>query len=152
MRPDCQLFKMALRETRETRVSSNRLINCRSACRDALSTNGKSLPSFAEGHGCKPVDECEVGTLRSLGEGGCASEGSALRSVWRGATAVRPWGSTDFNHRLVVSRRSLIQTGTCDFLPERRKQPISRSTFTAGRLSPSVFSLTSPRLSRYQAR
>jgi len=35
-----------------------------------------------------------VGTLRSLGEGGCASEGSARRSVWRGATAVRPWGST----------------------------------------------------------
>src|SRR3989304_7704774 len=52
------------------------------------------LPSFAEGHGCKPVDECEVGTLRSLGEGGYASEGSARRSVWRGATAVRPWGST----------------------------------------------------------
>jgi len=25
------------------------------------------LPSFAESHGCKPVDECEVGTLRSLG-------------------------------------------------------------------------------------
>ncbi|MBI1997986.1 MAG: lytic transglycosylase domain-containing protein [Deltaproteobacteria bacterium] len=48
----------------------------------------------AYSHGCKPVDECEVGTLRSLGEGGCASEGSALRSVWRGATAVRPWGST----------------------------------------------------------
>src|SRR3989304_5087762 len=54
------------------------------------------LPSFAEGHGCKPVDECEVGTLRSLGEGGYASEGSARRSVWRGATAVRPWGSTSF--------------------------------------------------------
>jgi len=54
------------------------------------------LPSFAESQGCKPVDECEVGTLRSLGEGGCASEGSALRSVWRGATAVRPWGSTGF--------------------------------------------------------
>ena len=52
------------------------------------------LPSCAEGHGCKPVDECEVGTLRSLGEGGCASEGSARRRVWRGATAVRPWGST----------------------------------------------------------
>src|SRR3990170_1201976 len=52
------------------------------------------LPSFAESHGCKPVDECEVGTFRSLGEGGCASEGSALGSVWRGATAVRPWGST----------------------------------------------------------
>src|ERR1700693_1661196 len=55
---------------------------------------GFALPSFAEGHGCKPVDECEVGTLRSLGEGGCASEGSARRRVWRGATAVRPWGST----------------------------------------------------------
>jgi peptidoglycan/xylan/chitin deacetylase (PgdA/CDA1 family) len=66
------------------------------------------LPSFAEGHGCKPVDECEVGTLRSLSarpsqpkrllrrsrQGGCASEGSARRSLWRGATAVRPWGST----------------------------------------------------------
>src|SRR3990172_4260994 len=32
------------------------------------------LPSFAESHGCKPVDECEVGTLRSLGVGGYASE------------------------------------------------------------------------------
>src|SRR3990172_6074374 len=52
----------------------------------------QNLPSFAESHGCKPVDECEVGTLRSLGEGGYASEGSALRSVWRDATAVRPWG------------------------------------------------------------
>ena len=36
-----------------------------------------------------------MGTLRSLGEGGCASEGFALGSVWRGATAVRPWGSTE---------------------------------------------------------
>jgi hypothetical protein len=61
--------------------------------RDYGPTDG-ILPSFAEGHGCKPVDECEVGTRRSLGEGGCASEGSAPRSVWRGATAVRPWGST----------------------------------------------------------
>ena len=53
-----------------------------------------SLPSFAESRGCEPVDECEVGTLRSLGEVGYASEGFARRSVWRGATAVRPWGST----------------------------------------------------------
>ena len=55
------------------------------------------LPSFAESHGCKPVDECEVGTLRSLGDGGCASEGSALGSVWRGATAVRPSVGLHFN-------------------------------------------------------
>jgi hypothetical protein len=41
-----------------------------------------SLPSFAEGHGCKPVDECEVGTRRSLGEGGCASA-FAVRSRLR---------------------------------------------------------------------
>ena len=40
------------------------------------------------------MDECEVGTLRSLGEGGYASEGFGRRSMWRGATAVRPWGST----------------------------------------------------------
>ena len=49
------------------------------------------------------MDECEVGTLRSLGEGGCASGGSALRSVWRGATAVRPWGST-FQTRDLIHR------------------------------------------------
>ena len=35
-----------------------------------------------------------MGTPRSLGEGGYASEGSARRSVWKGATAVRPLGST----------------------------------------------------------
>ncbi|HXV82592.1 MAG TPA: hypothetical protein VEG60_22230, partial [Candidatus Binatia bacterium] len=48
----------------------------------------ESLPSFAESHGCKPVDECEEGILHSLGEGGYASEGFARRSVWRGATGV----------------------------------------------------------------
>ena len=41
-----------------------------------------ALPSFAESHGCKPVDECEVGTLRSLGEGGYASA-FAVRSRLR---------------------------------------------------------------------
>jgi hypothetical protein len=40
------------------------------------------LPSFAKGHGCKPVDECEVDTLRSLGEGGYASA-FAVRSRLR---------------------------------------------------------------------
>lgn len=29
------------------------------------------LPSFAEGHGCEPVDECAVGTLRSLADEAC---------------------------------------------------------------------------------
>jgi hypothetical protein len=28
-----------------------------------------NLPSFAESHECKPVEECKEGTLRSLGEG-----------------------------------------------------------------------------------
>jgi hypothetical protein len=36
-----------------------------------------------------------VGTLRSRGEGGCASEGSALRSVWRGTTACKAVGLHD---------------------------------------------------------
>ena len=59
-------------------------------------SNFEILPSFAEGHGCKPVDECEVGTLRSLGarpsqpkrllrrsrQGGCASA-FAVRSRLR---------------------------------------------------------------------
>jgi hypothetical protein len=40
----------------------------------------------------------KVGALRpspsEVGYGRRRSEGSALRSVWRGATAVRPWGST----------------------------------------------------------
>jgi len=35
------------------------------------------------------------GILRSLGEGGYASEGSARRSAVEGATAVKPWGSTE---------------------------------------------------------
>ena len=34
-----------------------------------LSMTGR-LPSCAESHGRKPVAECELGTLRSLGEGG----------------------------------------------------------------------------------
>ena len=34
------------------------------------------------------------GILRSLGEGGYASEGFARRSAVEGATAVKPWGST----------------------------------------------------------
>ncbi len=63
--------------------------------RSGSAVSSQLLPSFAEGHGFTPVDECEVGTLRSLGEGGYASEGSAPRSIWIGATAVRPWGSTD---------------------------------------------------------
>ena len=40
------------------------------------------LPSFAESHGCKPVDQCEEGILRSLGEGGYPSA-FAVRSRLR---------------------------------------------------------------------
>ena len=39
-----------------------------------------NLPSFADG--CEPVDECEEGILRSLGEGGYASA-FAVRSRLR---------------------------------------------------------------------
>jgi hypothetical protein len=54
----------------------------RSLCRKNELQRVVALPSFAEGHGCKPVDECEVGTRRSLGEGGCASA-FAVRSRLR---------------------------------------------------------------------
>src|SRR3972149_5936371 len=82
------------------------------------------LPSFAESQGCKPVDECEVGTLHSLGarpsqpkrllrrsrQGGCASEGSALRSAWRGATTVRPWGSTrGIKTKRIIARSQVFE-------------------------------------------
>ncbi|MDP2605114.1 MAG: DEAD/DEAH box helicase [Deltaproteobacteria bacterium] len=36
----------------------------------------------------------DEGILRSFSEGQYASEGSALRSAWRGATGASPWGST----------------------------------------------------------
>ena len=69
------------------------------------------------------MDECEVGTLRSLGEGGYASEGSARRSVWRGATAVRPWGFTcgtslsdNFRHAATYVDKILKVPGRLTFL------------------------------------
>ena len=80
--------------------SSNPMKKARGGRRDGFNRSGSAtcledaitLPSFAEGHGCKPVDECEVGTLRSLGarpsqpkrllrrsrQGGYASDGCAL--------------------------------------------------------------------------
>ena len=36
----------------------------------AAQTTNPVYPPYGEGHECKPVDECEVGTHRSLGEGG----------------------------------------------------------------------------------
>jgi len=30
---------------------------------------GDFLPSFADSHGCNPVNKCEEGIFRSLGEG-----------------------------------------------------------------------------------
>src|SRR5262245_32486061 len=52
------------------------------------------LPSFTESHWCNPVYEYDVGTVQRLGEGGYASEGFALRSVWTGGMVVRLSGST----------------------------------------------------------
>jgi hypothetical protein len=43
MRPGCQLFKMAFRETQKIQVGLNRLISYGSVCCDALSADGKSL-------------------------------------------------------------------------------------------------------------
>jgi len=75
--------------------------------RKKRATPRAAFPSFAESHVCKPADEGEVSTLRSLGarpsqpkrllrrsrQGGYASEGSARRSMWRGATAIGSWGT-----------------------------------------------------------
>ncbi len=88
--------------------------------------NRPGLPSFAESHGWKPVDECEVGTLRSLGEGGYASEGSALRSVWRGATAVRPWGFT-ITTGLPWNQRGYFNDALVDFGRELKRRGNSLS-------------------------
>jgi hypothetical protein len=49
-------------------------------------------PACAGSHGYQAVEECTAGVLRSLGEGGHASAGSA--EVSKGTTAVKPWGST----------------------------------------------------------
>jgi len=88
------------------------------------------LPSFAESHGCKPADECEVGTLRSLGEGGCASEGSALGSVWRGATTVRPWGSTPcLQHRRIGSQGRRLREGRSWIDRIRHLQNVGQNDF-----------------------
>src|SRR5574341_657690 len=49
-------------------------------------------PAYAGSRGCQAVEECAAGVLRSLGEGGHASAGSAEDT--KGTTAVKPWGST----------------------------------------------------------
>jgi hypothetical protein len=49
-------------------------------------------PACAGSHGYQAVEECTAGVLRSLGEGGHASAGSA--EVSKGTTAVKLWGST----------------------------------------------------------
>ena len=49
-------------------------------------------PAYAGSHGCQAVEECTAGVLRSLGEGGHASAGSAEDT--KETTAVKPWGST----------------------------------------------------------
>jgi len=53
--------------------------------------------------------------LRSFSEGGFASEGSARRSVWRCATAAKPWGSTGILR--VRNRKDIIQI---DAIPRLR--------------------------------
>jgi len=74
-----------------------------------------------------------VGTLRSLGarpsqpkrllrrsrQGGYASEGSARRSLWRGATAVRPWGSTAEVDRGELNSGSHVVEKNSDLLVAR---------------------------------
>jgi hypothetical protein len=55
-----------------------------------------SSPAYAGSHGCQAVEECAAGVLRSLGEGGHASAGSAEDT--KGTTAVKPWGSTIFDN------------------------------------------------------
>jgi hypothetical protein len=49
-------------------------------------------PAYAGSHSCKAVEECAAGVLRSFGEGGHASAGSAEDT--KGTTAVKPLGST----------------------------------------------------------
>ena len=71
-------------------------------------------PPSQKATGVNPWMNARGGTLRSLGEGGYASEGSALRRVWIGATAVRPWGST------VKQASGLVRDGAA--LPGRPNQ------------------------------
>ena len=65
--------------------------------------NARWVPSVALAPGLRSRSDCfggvgKGGTLRpspsEVGYGRRRPEGSALRGVWRGATAVRPWGST----------------------------------------------------------
>jgi hypothetical protein len=55
----------------------------------------RSSPAYAGSHSCQPVEECAAGVLRSLGEGGHASAGSAEDTIW--ITAVKPWCSTSLS-------------------------------------------------------
>ncbi len=64
-------------------------------------------PAYAGSHSCQAVEECAAGVLRSLGEGGHASAGSAEDT--KGTTAVKPWGSTrSYSPR---SRRNAVVAG-----------------------------------------
>lgn len=49
-------------------------------------------PASAGSHGFTAVEECAAGVLRSLGEGGQASAGSAEVAIR--TTASQPWSST----------------------------------------------------------
>ena len=53
----------------------------------------------------KAVEECAAGVLRSLGEGGPASAGSAEDA--KGTTAVKPWGSTRVAYRPCTGRSAV---------------------------------------------
>jgi hypothetical protein len=61
-----------------------------------MTTRRESSPTYAGSHSCQAVEECAVGVLRSLGEGGHASAGSAEDTP--GTTAVKPWGSTCYRY------------------------------------------------------
>src|SRR3990172_9789463 len=65
--------------------------------------NARWVPSVALAPGLRSRSDCfggvgKEGTLRpspsEVGYGRRRSEGFARRSMWRGATAVRPWAST----------------------------------------------------------
>ena len=60
-------------------------------------TSPEIYPPAQKATGVNPWMNARWVPSRSLGEGGCASEGSARRSVWRGITAVRLCGSTSIN-------------------------------------------------------
>jgi hypothetical protein len=73
-------------------------------------------PAYAGSHNCKTVEEYTTGVLRSLGEGGHASAGSAEDTIW--ATAVKPWGST-------LTIQSTIQYGHIGREPEGSRFQLS---------------------------